>query len=223
MGMSPADIGRILGHKHPETSLPWYLRESRHRLGRAFRGANPLDRQVAALLDPQALKRGEPGVFYYLTDGPDGRPRLCGNPDFSSCVHQMKCVECETFIDAEKAEIIERRPGIVTIQVPVPLPEHVVCALEAADEGDVGLLVLERTPPPRCPGPAFRFNESAPPRDEDGHADELARLHTHLAALNAQVERKRGKVDGRNAVFRSLLKDVADVEERIARCTHPSG
>lgn len=221
MGMSPADIGRILGHKHPETSLPWYLRESRHRLGRAFRRANPLDRQVAALLDPQALKRGEPGVFYYLTDGPDGRPRLCGNPDFSSCVHQMKCVECETFIDAEKAEIIERRPGIVTIQVPVPLPEHVVCALEAADEGDVGL--LERTPPPRCPGPAFRFNESAPPRDEDGHADELARLHAHLADLNAQVERKRGKVDGRNAVFRSLLKDVADVEDRIARCTHPSG
>jgi len=161
MGMSPSDIGRILGHKHPETTLPWYLRESRHRLGRAFRRANPLDRQVAALLDPQAMKRGEPCVFYYLTDGPDGRPRLCGNPDCGSCVHQMKCIECETFIDAEKAEIIEKRPGVVTIQVPVPLPEHVVCALEAADEGDGGL--LERTPPPRCPGPAFRFNESRHP------------------------------------------------------------
>jgi hypothetical protein len=81
--------------------------------------------------------------------------------------------------------------------------------------------LLERTPPPRCPGPAFRFNESAPPRDEDGHADELARLHAHLADLNAQVERKRGKVDGRNAVLRSLMKEVADVKARIAHCSPP--
>ena len=220
MGLSPSDIGRILGHKHPETTLPWYLRESRHRLGRAFRRANPLDRQVAALMDPQAMKRGEPCVFYYLTDGPDGRPRLCGNPDFGACVHQMKCVECETFIDAEKAEIIEKRPGVLTIQVAVPLPEHVVQALEAEDGGDTA--VVERMPPPHCPGPAFHFNENAPLRTDDGQPDELAHLHARLTTLSAQVERKRGKVDGRNAVLRSLMKEVADVKARIARCTPPT-
>jgi hypothetical protein len=214
MGLSPSDIGRILGHKHPERTLPWYLRESRHRLGRAFRRANPLDRQVAAVMDPHAMKRGEPCVFYYLTDGPDGRPRMCGNPDFGSCVHQMKCVECETFIDAEKAEIIEKRPGVVTIQVAVPLPEHVVHALAANDEGDVA--ALDHIPPPRCPGPAFHFNENVPLRADDGQPNESARLHGRVADLKAQVEQRRGKVDKRNAVLRSLVKEIADIEARLA-------
>ncbi len=83
MGMAPADIGKLLGHTDPLRSLPWYLREDKHRLGRAYRKANPLERYVAAILDTNAHARQEPCVFYYLADGPDGRPRMCGNPHFS--------------------------------------------------------------------------------------------------------------------------------------------
>jgi integrase len=83
MGMTPSDIGRMLGHTNPQRSLPWYLRENKHRLGRTFRKANPLDRVVAAILDTNAQAKGEPCVFYYLADGPDGRPRMCGNPHFN--------------------------------------------------------------------------------------------------------------------------------------------
>jgi len=41
MGMAPAAIGPLLGHPDPLGSLPWYLREEKHRLGRAYRKANP--------------------------------------------------------------------------------------------------------------------------------------------------------------------------------------
>jgi len=122
MGMAPTDIGRLLGHTNPAKSLPWYLREDKHHLGRVYRKANPLDRYVAAALDVDAQVRGEPCVFYYLADGPDGRPRMCGNPHFARCVHQMACIECEAFIDHEMAEAIEKRAGVLTIAVPIPLP-----------------------------------------------------------------------------------------------------
>jgi len=82
MGMAPADIGKLLGHTNPARSLPWYMREDKHHLGRAHRKANPLERYVAAILDTNAHARSEPCVFYYLADGPDGRPRMCGNPHF---------------------------------------------------------------------------------------------------------------------------------------------
>jgi hypothetical protein len=64
------------------------MREDTHHLGRAYRKANPLERYVAAILDTHAHARQEPCVFYYLADGPDGRPRMCGNPHFSRCVER---------------------------------------------------------------------------------------------------------------------------------------
>jgi integrase len=92
MGMSPYDIGKLLGHTNPNQTLPWYLKENLHQLGRMYRKANPLDRTVHALLDTQAAGRGEPCVFYYLSDSPDGRPRMCGNPNFRLCYHQLQCI-----------------------------------------------------------------------------------------------------------------------------------
>ncbi len=74
MGMAPSDIGRLLGHTDPLRSLPWYLREDKHHLGRAYRKANPLERYVAAILDSDAHAKQEPCIFYYLADGPEGRP-----------------------------------------------------------------------------------------------------------------------------------------------------
>ena len=64
MGMAPADIGKLLGHTDPARSLPWYMREDKHHLGRAYRKANPLERYVAAILDTNAHARQEPCVFY---------------------------------------------------------------------------------------------------------------------------------------------------------------
>src|SRR3989440_9653767 len=165
MGMAPADIGKLLGHTNPARSLPWYMREDKHHLGRAYRKANPLERYVAAIPDTNAHARQEPCVFYYLSDGPDGRPRMCGNPHFSRCIHQLQCIECEAFIDHEQAEAIEKREGAVLISVPIPLPPQMVAEWNEQDEaGNDGQSELEALPPPVLPGPAFHFNKKVPLR-----------------------------------------------------------
>ena len=160
MGMTPYDIGKLLGHTNPSRTLPWYLKENLHQLGRMYRKANPLDRTVHALLDTDAAGRGEPCVFYYLTDSEQGRPRMCGNPNFRVCYHQLQCAECAAYIETELAEVIEKRPGALHIAVPIPLPEQLVEDLTRRDEGspvgevpspdkyrflerDVNLLVLQ--------------------------------------------------------------------------------
>src|SRR5258708_3237302 len=97
-GMAPSDIGRLLGPTDPRRALPGYLREDKHHLGRAYRKANPLERYVAAILDTDAHAKQEPCIFYYLADGPEGRPRMCGNPHFSRSIHQMRSVECDASI-----------------------------------------------------------------------------------------------------------------------------
>src|SRR5438876_423386 len=112
------------------------MREDKHHLGRVYRKANPLERYVAAILDTNAHARQEPCVFYYLADGPDGRPRMCGNPHFSRCIHQMLCRECEAFIDSELAEVIEKREGALLISVPVPLAPKMVEELSERDRLD---------------------------------------------------------------------------------------
>src|SRR5258707_746531 len=143
-------------HTDPLRSRPRYLREDKHRLGRAYRKANPLERYVAAILDTNAHARQEPCVFYYLSDGPDGRPRMCGNPHFSRCIHQLQCIECEAFIDHEQAEAIEKREGAIVISVPVPLPPQVVAELNEQDEaGSDAMTELEALPPPVLPGAAL--------------------------------------------------------------------
>src|SRR5260370_26560207 len=37
MGMAPAAIGKLLVHTKPARSLPWYMREDKHRLWRVYR------------------------------------------------------------------------------------------------------------------------------------------------------------------------------------------
>ncbi len=213
MGMAPADIGKLLGHTNPARSLPWYLREDKHHLGRAYRKANPLERYVAAILDTNADARQEPCVFYYLADGPDGRPRMCGNPHFSRCIHQMMCRECEAFIDAEMAEVIERCEGAVIISVPVPLPPQMVDELNEQDEaGAETLTKLEALPPPKLPGPAFHFNKKVPFRS----ANDLAKsLSERLAQVEAQIAKKQSKVDQRSASLRALLKERAELKSYL--------
>jgi len=221
MGMAPADIGKLLGHTNPARSLPWYMREDKHHLGRAYRKANPLERYVAAILDTNAHARQEPCVFYYLADGPDGRPRMCGNPHFSRCIHQMTCQECEAFIDAEMAEVIERREGTIIISVPVPLPPQLVSELNELDEaGRDPMSMREALPPPILPSPAFHFNKQVPLRSAS-HDQE--NLHTRLAELEAQIAKKQGKADQRSASMRVLQREQAEIQAQIeAQSKNPS-
>src|SRR5260221_868873 len=215
MGMAPADIGKLLGHTDPLRSLPWYLREDKHRLGRAYRKANPLERYVAAILDTNAHARQEPGVFYYLSDGPDGRPRMCGNPHFSRCIHQMRCVECEAFIDHEQAEAIEKREGAIVISVPIPLPPQVVAELNEQDEaGSDAMTRLEALPPPMLPSPAFHFNKKVPLRSTPNPP---ADLQAQSAQVEAQIVKKQGKADRRSASLRALLKERAGLQTRLGQ------
>lgn len=213
MGMAPADIGKLLGHTDPLRSLPWYLREDKHRLGRAYRKANPLERYVAAILDTNAHAKQEPCVFYYLSDGPDGRPRMCGNPHFSRCIHQLQCIECEAFIDHEQAEAIEKREGAIVISVPIPLPPQMVAELNEQDEADNDARAkLETLPPPVVPGPAFHFNKNVPLRTPTSVAEEL---RERLAKIEAQLAKKQGKTDRRSASFQALLKERAELQARL--------
>jgi integrase len=213
MGMAPADIGKLLGHTDPLRSLPWYLREDKHRLGRAYRKANPLERYVAAILDTNAHARQEPCVFYYLSDGPDGRPRMCGNPHFSRCIHQLQCIECEAFIDHEQAEAIEKRDGALVISVPIPLPPQMVAELNDQDEaGGDNMAKLAALPPPVLPGPAFHFNKNVPLRSVAAPIEDLG---TRLAQVGAQIAKKQEKTDRRNASLQALLREQAEIKMLI--------
>jgi len=203
----------VLGHTDPLKSLPWYLREDKHRLGRAYRKANPLERYVAAILDTNAHARQEPCVFYYLADGPDGRPRMCGNPHFSRCIHQLQCIECEAFIDHEQAEAIEKREGAIVISVPITLPPQMVAELNEQDEaGSDAKVKLETLPPPLLPGPAFHFNKKVPMRSPTNAAEDL---RERLAQVEAQIAKKQGKTDRRSASFQALLKERTELQARL--------
>jgi integrase len=213
MGMAPSDIGRLLGHTDPLRSLPWYLREDKHHLGRAYRKANPLERYVAAVLDTNAQAKQEPCIFYHLADGPDGRPRMCGNPHFSRCIHQMHCIECEAFIDHELAEAIEQRDGAVLISIPVPLPSQMAALLNEQDEGGgAGLDKLEALPPPLLPRPAFHFNKQVPLRAAPSPTVEI---HARLEQVEAQLAKKQGKADQRSATLQALLREQAELKAQI--------
>jgi len=165
-GLSLADIAKFLGHTDLRT-LPWYLREDKYRFARAIRKHNPLERMVTAVLDTEALKRGagEPAVFYYLGYGDDGRPHLCASPDYSTCAHQMHCRKCEMYVDAEQAEVIARRPGVLSIEVHIPTPPLVE---EVLDQEGLGEEITQHLPAPEVPGPAYHLNKDVPPRSSDG-------------------------------------------------------
>ncbi len=119
------------------------------------------------------------------------------------------CVECEAFIDHEQAEAIEKREGAVVISVPIPLPSQMVAELNEQDEaGGDAKLKLEALPPPTLPGPAFHFNKKVPLRSAPKEAEDL---HARLGQVEAQIAKKRGKVDQRSASLQALLRERAEL------------
>jgi integrase len=212
-GLSLTYIAKLLGHTDLKT-LPWYLREDRHMFARMVRKHNPLDRMVTAILDTEALKRGEgePAVFYYLGYGPDGRPHLCASPDYQTCIHQMRCTECEMHVDAEQAEVIACRPGVLTIEVHISTPPLVAELLDQEEE--LGTEVMRHLPAPEVPSPAYHFNKNVPPRSSD---PELQQMKQELEALSTEWAEKAGKFDLRSIGMKSLKKRIADLAAKIEK------
>lgn len=210
-GLSLTFIAKLLGHTDLKT-LPWYLREDKHQFARAIRKHNPLDRLVMAILDTNALKQGsgEPAVFYYLGSGSDGRPHLCASPDYQTCIHQMRCTECEMHVDAEQAEIIARRPGVLTIEVHIPTPPLVAGLLDQEEE--LGVEIMRHLPAPEVPSPAYHFNTNILPRSSD---PELEQMKKELEALTAEWTEKVRKFDMRSVGMKSLKKCIADLAAKI--------
>jgi hypothetical protein len=186
---------------------------------RAVRKHNPLNRMVTAILDTEAMKRGagEPAVFYYLGYGDDGRPHLCASPDYSTCVHQMHCRKCEMYVDAEQAEVIARRPGVLTIEVHIPTPPLVE---ELLDQEGLGEEISQHLPAPEVPCPAYHFNKHVQPRSSD---PELEEMKKQLEGLTNEWAEKAGKFDLRSVGMKSLKKRIADLAAKIeARENKPS-
>jgi hypothetical protein len=123
------------------------------------------------------------------------------------------CIECEAFIDHEQAEAIEKREGAIVISVPIPLPPQMVAELNEQDEaGSDARLKLETLPPPTLPGPAFHFNKKVPLRSAPNVAEDL---RARLAQVEAQLAKKRGKVDQRSASLQALVRERAQLQARL--------
>jgi len=209
-GLSLTYIAKFLGHTDLK-SLPWYLREEKHLFAREVRKHNPLNRVVTAILDTEALKRGagEPVVFYYLGYGDDGRPHMCASPDYSTCIHQMHCRRCEMYVDAQQAQVIERRPGVLTIEVHIPTPP---LAEEVLDQQGLGEEITQHLPAPEVPDPVYHLNKNVPPRSFD---PALQQMKQDLKALTAEWAEKAGKFDLRSVGMKSLKKRIADLAIKI--------
>jgi len=210
-GLSLTYIAKLLGHRDLKT-LPWYLREDRHQFARTIRRHNPLERMVTALLDPEALKRGssEPAVFYYLGDGPQGKPHMCASPDYQTCIHQMKCARCEMHVDSEQAEIIARRPGVLTIEVHIPTLPLVTNLLSQEEALEVE--ITTHLPAPEVPSQAYHFNTSMPSRSED---PQLQQMKHELEVLTTEWAEKAEKFDLRSAGMKSLKKRITTLVAKL--------
>jgi len=128
---------------------------------------------------------------------------------------QLKCAECEAYVETEMAEVIERRPGCLQISVSIPLPEQLVDDLNKQEDG---IPTGEPPPPPAIPSPAFHFNKKVTTRIEPltQNTSELDQLRTHLATLEAQLATK-GKKDARNVSVRLLKQEMSRLKEQIVQ------
>jgi hypothetical protein len=71
---------------------------------------------------------------------------------------------------------------------------------------------LEALPPPVLPSPAFHFNKKVPLRSTPNVAEDL---HARLASVEAQIAKKRGKVDQRSASLQALVRERVELQARL--------
>jgi hypothetical protein len=113
------------------------------------------------------------------------------------------------YVDAEQAEVIARRPGVLTIEVHIPTPPNVEEILEQKElEGEITC----HLPAPEVPSPAYHFNKSVPPRSGD---PELEKMKKDLEELTLEWMEKEGKFDLRSVGMKSLKKRMTDLAAKI--------
>ncbi len=221
-GVPLDNISTFLGHRSPDM-VRRYAREDPFQHARAMRQADVLVRTMMGLYDPSAAAHGLPSVFFYLAYGPDKRPRLCASPQHLACPHRLRCVQCAMFLDAEEAEALERKPGVLQVGVAVPMePEDT--ALERGDKETLDAILDRRKhlPPPEPPGPAFHVNkwlgqpEGQVPTSYLIAKGDVEALQARLTELIADLEgmRQRHK-DGRNQLVRTFIRQIAQIEEGL--------
>ena len=118
------------------------------------------------------------------------------------------------------AERLEARDEIFKFQTQAEMtPQE-----KAASEGDIQTLteLIEAdkdVPLPAIPGDEFRFNKrqesTAEPPSQASRTD-LVLLGRKLASLNRDLAATEKRTDGRNAIIRSLKKQITDVTEQMA-------
>lgn len=225
-GVPLDSISAFLGHSSPEM-VRRYVRDDPHRHARTMRQADVLVRTMLGLYDPNAAGAGLPSVFFYLAYGADKRPRLCASPQHLACPHRLRCVQCAMFLDAEEAEQLERKPGVLHINVPVPMAAEDV-ALETGNTAVLDAILDERTalPPPEPPNPAFRINKWVGcPEEEVPTSYLISSLNVHAldsrrATLVTELERlARNKKDNRNRLVTALKQQIQEIEEAVAALT----
>src|SRR5258708_31989873 len=113
------------------------------------------------------------------------------------------------FVDAEQAEVIERRPGALIIEAQIPTPPLVE---ENLNQEGLGEEITRCLPAPEVPSPAYHLNKNVPPRSSD---PQLEQLKKDLEALTAEWAEKVGKFDLRSVAMKSLKKRVADLSAKI--------
>jgi len=221
-GVPLDNISTFLGHRSPDM-VRRYAREDPFQHARVMRQADVLVRTMMGLYDPGAAAQGLPSVFFYLAYGPDKRPRLCASPQHLACPHRLRCVQCAMFLDAEEAEALEHKPGMLRVSVAVPMaPEDAALARGDKETLDAILDRRKDMPPPEPPGPAFHVNKWMGRPDEEVPTSYLiaARnreaLETRLARLVADLDRlRRQHKDGRNQLVRTFARQIAQIEEGL--------
>ncbi len=210
------DISTFLGHTNPDT-VKHYARTDPFQFARTMRKADDLLRVVEGLLDPQAAAQGKPSVFFYLGYGADQRPRFCGNPAWQACAHRLACQQCRMYIDADQAEELEQRAGVIRFEAKIPmLPEE--RALADGDTERMREIVDAKSdmPLPDPPSPAFIFNRAAAGDGTASAASHLVALRQRMADLEGQLDAALVHKDGRNVVIRSLKAQIAALTEEMA-------
>jgi len=113
-------------------------------------------------------------------------------------------------VDAEQAEVIAHRPGVLTIEVRIPTPPMVADLL--TQEEELRVEITRHLPAPEVPSPAYHFNQATLPRSSD---PELQRMKKEIEALTTEWVEKERKFDMRSVVMKSLKKRIANLAARI--------
>jgi integrase len=152
-GLTIGELGEWLGHKDLR-STQHYAKIQPTRLAKSIARANKNSRLVQVIVDPAAVAKGEPAIFYYLGEG-----AYCANPAWASCSHRMACLKCPMYVAKNAAQLIEARDGVLRLVQEVPLTDEE----KSVAEGDVKALNRyienrKHVPPPAAPSELYIFN-----------------------------------------------------------------